>query len=109
MASVSAVNTFTLRQGVSLDDFEIFSRELDRPTCLALEPVESFDVYLVQADAASPVDVIEIMTVRSWPEWESVRDNAPEMKPVVERFEQLVDTTSVQTYFTRRSLDPKDG
>ena len=103
MTAVSAVNMFSLRPGVSAAQFEQFSRELDRPTCLAFDVVQNFEVYLVDADIASGVDVIEVLTVSSWPEWEKLRDDAPELRPVVARFEELVEPSSVTTYFTRYS------
>jgi hypothetical protein len=101
--TVSAVNMFRLRTGVSVAEFERFSLELDRPTCLAFDVVHGFDVFLVDRNDSAGVDVIEIMTVTSWPEWERVRDGAPELKPVVERFDQLVEPGSVSTLFARNS------
>lgn len=106
MAAVTAINTFSLRRGVSAEQFEAFSAELDRPTCLACDVVEDFQVYLVEGDKPvgddSPgIDVVEIMTVRSWSEWESLRDNAPEFLPVLKRFTELVETGSVSTLFAR--------
>jgi hypothetical protein len=104
---VSAVNTFRLRPGVTVADFERFSAELDRPTCLAFDVVLGFEVYLVDpgAEQAQPgdVDVVEVMTVSSWPEWERVRDGADELKPVVARFDELVEPGSVTTVLTRKS------
>jgi hypothetical protein len=103
--AVSAVNTFSLRPGVSAAEFEAFSAELDRPTCLAFDVVQSFEVYLVESagdpDRGPAIDVVEIMTVRSWPEWETLRDNAPEFKPVLSRFDELVQPGSVSTHLTR--------
>lgn len=101
--AVSAVNMFRLRPGVSTEDFERFSVELDRPTCLAFDVVLGFDVFL--ADSADPadVDVVEVMTVTSWPEWERVRDGASELKAVVARFDELVEPGSVSTLLTRNS------
>jgi hypothetical protein len=101
MATVSAINMFSLRLGVSAEQFEVFSAELDRPTCLAFDVVEGFELYLVSRDDSSHVDVVEIMTVTSWPEWEAVRDSAPELEPVVKRFEELVEPGSVSTLFAR--------
>lgn len=101
MGAVSAVNLFSLRPGVSAAQFEEFSAELDRPTCLAFDVVERFEVYLVEGDHPSKVDVVEVMTVKSWSEWESVRDNAPEFEPVMRRFDELVEPGSVSTLFTR--------
>ena len=102
---VSAVNTFRLRPGVTAVQFERFSADLDRPTCLAFDVVLGFEVYLVDGDGA---DVVEIMTVSSWPEWERVRDSAPELKPVVEKFGELVQPDSVTTLLTRKSPLPQE-
>ena len=113
--AVSAVNTFRLRPGVTAEQFERFSAELDRPTCLAFDVVLGFEVYLV--DGASEAtgdggcdgaDVVEIMTVSSWPEWERVRDSAPELKPVVDKFDELVQPDSVTTLLTRKSPLPQE-
>lgn len=105
---VSAINTFRLRPGVSARQFEEFSAELDRPTCLAFDVVLDFDVYLVEAADHTGVDVVEVMTVASWPEWEQVRDAAPELRPVVERFDELVEPGSVSTLLTRKIALPQE-
>jgi len=102
MPCVSAINTFSLRDGVTQAEFEQFSRELDRPTCLAFDEVEEFEVFFVEG-ADQGVAVIEVMTVTSWDDWVAVRDGAPELEPVVQKFDELVDTDTVTTYFTRRS------
>ena len=96
--AVCAINMFRLRPGVSTAEFEQFSVELDRPTCLAFDVVLGFEVYL-----SDGTDVIEVMTVASWPEWEQVRDSAPELEAVVARFDELVEPGSVTTFFTRKS------
>jgi len=100
---VSAVNTFRLRSGVTAEQFERFSADLDRPTCLAFDEVLDFEVYLAEDGA-----VVEIMTVSSWPEWERVRDSSPELKPVVQRFDELVEPGSVTTLLTRKSPLPQE-
>ncbi|KQY03207.1 hypothetical protein ASD37_27320 [Mycobacterium sp. Root135] len=115
---ISAVNTFRLRSGVTAEQFERFSADLDRPTCLAFDVVLGFEVYLVDgADGASEAtgdvtgasaDVVEIMTVSSWPEWERVRDSSPELKPVVQRFDELVEPGSVATLLTRKTTLPQE-
>ncbi|WP_422746279.1 hypothetical protein ACN27E_01550 [Mycobacterium sp. WMMD1722] len=102
--TVSAINTFRLRPGVTAEDFERFSAELDRPVCLRFDVVRGFDVYLSEDGA-----VVEIMTVTSWPEWEKVRDGAPELKPVVQRFDQLVEPGSVTTVLARYSPLPQEN
>ena len=100
---VSAVNTFRLRSGVTAEQFERFSADLDRPTCLAFDVVLGFEVYLAEDGA-----VVEVMTVSSWPEWERVRDSSPELKPVVQRFDELVEPGSVTTLLTRKSPLPQE-
>lgn len=106
--TVSAVNTFRLRPGVSPADFEKFSAEFDRPTCLAFDVVLQFDVFLADPTDSDGPHVVEIMTVTSWPEWERVRDAAPELKPVVDRFDELVQPGSVSTLLTRKSTLPQE-
>lgn len=98
--AVTAINRFALRPGVAAAEFEQFSRDLDRPICLAFPQVQQFDVYIADDDPAR-VEIVELMTVSSWPEWEAVRDGAPELAPVVDRFAELVDTATVTTVFTR--------
>lgn len=103
--AVHAVNLFRLRPGVSAAEFERFSEELDRPRCLALDVVLDFEVFFVDRIAGEPAgpDVIEVMTVASWSEWEQLRDNAPELAPVLRRFHELVQPDSVSTFLTRKS------
>lgn len=106
--AISAVNTFRLRPGVSAEEFQRFSAELDRPTCLALEVVLEFDVFLVEPVGPADPHVLEIMTVASWPEWERIRDTAPELKPVLDRFHELVEPGSVVTLLTRKLSQPQE-
>ncbi|MBX7455703.1 hypothetical protein GR927_47645 [Mycolicibacterium sp. 3033] len=99
--TVSAINTFRLRPGVALADFERFSAELDRPVCLAFDVVLSFDVFFVDAPEPDGADVIEVMTVTSWSAWQQLLADAPELQPVLARFDELVETSSVTTVLTR--------
>ena len=98
---VCAINFLPLKEGVALEEFERFSTELDQPTCLAQDVVEGFDAYAVRhRDGEAPAfDVIEVMTVGDWAEWERVRDGLEEMKPVIEAWDQLVDGDGARTVF----------
>jgi hypothetical protein len=98
--AVSAVNTFRLRPGVGAEQFERFSAELDRPTCLAFDVVLRFDVYLAEHDDGG-ITVVEVMTVSSWTEWQRLLESVPELEPVIERFDELVEPGSVSTLLTR--------
>ncbi|MEO9322220.1 hypothetical protein ABFT23_01935 [Nocardioides sp. C4-1] len=102
---VSAVNTFALKPHVTAEEFDRFSREVDRPACLALDEVEAFEVYLVDhgPEGSPRVDVIEVMTVSDWPAWERARDHAPALAAVTARFAELVDESTVATYLTHPS------
>ncbi len=99
---VVAVNLFSMLPGVDPADFERFSTEVDRPTCLALgDVVRRFDAYRVdEAPGGAPADILEVMEVSDWAAWEKLRDTHPTMKPVTDGFDQLVDPTTVRTYFT---------
>ncbi|TRW80683.1 hypothetical protein FK535_18440 [Mycolicibacterium sp. 018/SC-01/001] len=99
--AVSAINMLRLRPGVTLAEFERFSAELDRPVCLAFDVVLSFDVFFVDDPGPDEADVIEVMTVTSWPQWQQHLADAPELTPVLARFDELVETSSVTTILTR--------
>ena len=102
-----AINLIPLREGVKVNEFARFSAQLDQPTCLAQDVVEGFSAYAVtRRDPGAPaIDVVEVMQVRSWSEWEQVRDNLPALTPVVEGFEKLIDPATVRTIFGTR-IDP---
>jgi hypothetical protein len=98
---ICAINFLPLKQGAAIGDFEKFSAELDQPTCLAQDVVEGFDAYAVtrRGDDAPAFDIVEVMTVRSWSEWERVRDGLADMGPVTRGFDQLIDGDGVRTLF----------
>lgn len=100
--SVVAVNLFSMLPGVNPADFERFSTEVDRPTCLAHHHiVRRFEAFRVNdAPDGAPADILEVMEVTDWAQWEHLRDNHPSMKPVIEGFDKLVDPATVRTYFT---------
>jgi hypothetical protein len=102
-----AINLIPLRDGVKVEEFARFSAQLDQPTCLAQDVVEGFSAYAVtRRDPGAPqIDVVEVMQVRSWSEWEQVRDHLPALTPVVAGFEKLIDPTTVRTIFGTR-IDP---
>lgn len=99
---VVAVNLFSMLPGVDPAEFERFSTEVDRPTCLAhSDIVRRFEAFRVnEAPDGAPADILEVMEVTDWADWEELRDNHPTLKPVIEGFDALVDPTTVRTYFT---------
>jgi hypothetical protein len=100
--NVVAVNLFSMLPGVDPSEFERFSTEVDRPTCLAhSDIVRRFEAFRVNdAPDGAPADILEVMEVTDWADWEILRDHHPTLKPVIEGFNALVDPTTVRTYFT---------
>jgi len=98
---VRAINLLPLRPGASAEEFASFSAELDQPTLLAQDVVEGFDVYAVahRTAGAPAFDVVEVLSVKDWAEWERVRDGLDELKPVMEGFDRVVDGDGVRTLF----------
>jgi hypothetical protein len=100
--AVVAVNLFSMLPGVDPADFERFSTEVDRPTCLGHSHiVRRFEAFRVNdAPDGAPADILEVMEVTDWAAWEQLRDTHSSMKPVIEGFNALVDPATVRTYFT---------
>ena len=44
------------------------------------------------------------MTVTSWSQWQQLLADAPELKPVLARFDELVETSTVTTVLARPAL-----
>ena len=99
-----AINLIPLRPGVPQQEFVNFSATLDQPTCLAQDVVLGFDAFaVVRRDPGAPaVDIVEVMEVASWDRWVDVRDNLEALKPVTERFDALVDSSTLRTIFGTR-------
>lgn len=99
-----AINFIPLREGVSVDEFAHFSSTLDQPLCLSQEVVQSFDAYRIAGGetGAQHFEVLEVMQVRSWAEWERVRDGLADLIPVTTRFDELVDSSQVRTVFATK-------
>jgi len=106
---VCAINFLPLKPGATIEQFEKFSAELDQPTCLAQDVVEGFDAYAVRhrEPEAPGFDVVEVMTVSDWAEWERVRDSLDSMVPVMEEWDRLVDGDGARTVFA--TLIPPQG
>ncbi len=101
ITEVIAINLIPMRPGVDPARFADFSASIDQPACLSKEVVLAFDAYRVSSEDAERVgaDIIEVMRVRSWQEWEQIRDHDPDLKPVTLGFEELADPASVRTLF----------
>ena len=101
---IVAINLIPVRAGVPVEEFAHFSATVDQPLCLAQAVVRGFEAFAVQAaEPAAPdpmaINIVEVMRVRSWPEWGRVRDRLPAMRPVIAGFDELVDAAAVRTLF----------
>ena len=105
-----AINTFSLRPGVSREAFVAFSSEIDQPTLKAQSHVISrFDVLQILGDAeGSPLgfDFIELYEIPDWHEWAQVRDESPALDTVRSTFDALVEPSSVRCSFALPLLGP---
>jgi hypothetical protein len=103
-SEVVAINLIPVRHGVAAEEFATFSSTVDQPLCIAQDVVLGFDAYRVVHDAGleRPFDIVEVMRVRSWSEWERVRDGLAELRPVTERFDELVNSSLVRTFLATR-------
>jgi len=95
-APIFAVNIFSLRDGVSVEEFARFSASEDRPACLATPVVTSFDAYRVSAGDGPP-RIMEIMGLTSYGDWTRLVGSLPALQPVLRRFAELVDIGTVST------------
>jgi hypothetical protein len=105
---IVAINFIPLREGVSVDEFAHFSSTLDQPLCLSQDVVLSFDAYRIVGGerGTQHFDVLEVMCLRSWAEWEHVRDGLADLLPVTSRFDELVDSSQVRTVFATKIERP---
>jgi hypothetical protein len=98
---IRAINLLPLKDGVTIEEFERFSSRLDQPTLLAQDVVQGFEAYAVvhRTEGAPAFDVVEVLSVRDWSEWESTRDRMDDLKPVIEGFDRVIDGDGVRTLF----------
>lgn len=93
--STRILTFYKLNDGVSADEFLDFSRNVDRPACLAMPACSTFEVF---AGAANGDDterhIIEDITVTSWQEWEAATSQ-PGHQSIMARWRELADESSV--------------
>lgn len=105
--AVFAVNLFSLRDGVSVEEFARFSATQDRPVCLETRIVTSFDAYQVHDDEDRAPRILEVMGLTSQAEWAQAVGSLPVLQPIVRRFGELVDTGSVSTLLVSPLGEPE--
>lgn len=92
--------TYRLAEGVSWDDYEKWSLEIDQPTAGNLPGVIRYEIYKIEgsADGEPFCDIVEDIEVESWEHWAAV-ESYPVMQSVVEGWKQLSDQSEVNMVY----------
>ena len=93
--SERVVTFYKLNDGVSAEEFATFSREVDRPACLAMPACLQFEVFTA-AGGTGGFDryIVEDINVTSWEEWAAATAH-PSHAPIMARWRELADEASV--------------
>lgn len=89
------ITFYRLNDGVSPEEFAAFSREVDRPACLAKPACLRFDVFTA-TDATDGLGryIVEDIDATSWQDWNAAAAE-PSHEPIMSRWRELADESSV--------------
>ena len=92
--------TYKLEDGVTMEEFREFSKEVDQPIASVQEGVIEYEHFEIEgADEGEPdVDIVEVIVAESWEKWLEV-DQRPVMKPIFEGFLRLAQDGTVKTFY----------
>lgn len=89
------VSFVKVKAEVPRDRFAAFATSRDMPTWRRKDVVVSFNTYAAtDGDTPFALDFIEIMHVRSLPEWETVSQTDPDIAELASEFRELVDEST---------------
>jgi len=97
---------FKLREGVSMEDYRKWSKEVDQKLVHVHPAYKSFEVYEVEGsdvgeDNETPFDVVESIVVKSRKDWEdAIKGEA--LKKVVEEWPRYADASTAVTFFVKK-------
>jgi hypothetical protein len=102
--------TYRLKPGVTWEDYEKWSIEVDQPTAGHLPGIIRYEIYRIEgASEGEPFcDVVEDIEVESWADWADV-NSYPVMQRVVEGWKALSDQSTVNMVYgsaIRPTTDP---
>lgn len=97
--------SYKLKQGVSLERYTAWSREVDQRITPGQDGIIRFEVYAIEgADKGAPFcQIVEDIEVESW-EVFSKTVAGPGMSYIIETIKDLVDESTMQTVYGSRIL-----
>ena len=96
---------YNLRDGVTLDEFAKWSREVDQVITPRQNGCHRFEVYAIEGaeDGEPRYQIVEDIEVESWAVWKETLAGDG-MRPVLNDFPKYVDTDSVHLIYGQRVL-----
>jgi hypothetical protein len=96
---------YNLREGVTLEDYKKWSREVDQQITPRQAPVNRFETYEIKgADPGEPkFTIVEDIEVESWEAWNAAVEGEG-MKRIVADWPTLADESSAMTLYGARIL-----
>ncbi len=91
---------YSLKPGVSKEDFEEWSRDVDQKTMIQQPGVRRFEVYRVNGAIAGDAsfDFVEDIDVDDLDEWRSMTERE-EVQPLIAPFEEMVQADQMVMVF----------
>ena len=92
--------TYDLAEGVTREEYEAWSREVDQVIGGRQPGIRRYEVFAVDGAGVGDVncDIVEVIEADSVEAWEKV-NGYPEMKPVYEGFLRLCNPESVRLLY----------
>lgn len=97
---VTVFITYRVKQGVSREQYEEWSRRVDQPLASRQPGVLKYDIYYVQngTDGADWADVMEVIQAESWDAWKAV-NTYPEMVAAVQEWRDISQPETVRVVY----------
>ena len=94
---------YNLKEGVDIDEFKKWSREVDQPTCNKMPACHSFEVFLVKGEMSEKQfpRVVENINVESWDAWQTTL-KSDAFSQIMEEWPQFGDAESAITVYCEK-------
>lgn len=95
--------TYNLKEGVSVEDFIKWAKEVDQPVLTRQPGVIAAEYYAAKGAGKGdpPYDILENIDVESWEAWQKV-NKYPDMKPIYEQWLGYCDPDSVSVVYAEK-------
>jgi hypothetical protein len=98
---VTVFITYRLKPGVTREEYDAWSVNIDQPTASRQPGVHRYEIFAVDEGDETSWDYVEVIDADSREAWEKV-NGYPEMQPVAARFFELCDRDSVRVVYSRK-------